>query len=371
MRPIEKFFNENEPDSDVVLEKVIEYGVDFLGGEWKNVDKSQVKVERIIGGQSNHMFHVTSSISATPFLLRIHRQGPNHVFTDTVNFAIFSERGLGPKLYGFFDGGRLEEYLPSRTLDSDTVLEPEISRKIGAAYPKYHAIEVPVSKGRRCFQAMREYLKEYQDFGGGDYEIKTTTVTYSEHPKKVSMEELYKEIDLMEKWTNELYEDTVVFCHNDLACSNVLELESNKEMILIDWEYASYNCRGFDLAMHLSETAVDFRVPHQPGIKISEELTDNPPNLQGFIEAYVDADNKLKNQTPSSEDRASQIADLIQQCQFFWPITHLFWACFVMKLGLLGYNCGVDMDVQAKDRLAVYYHLKPRTQRIYEELRKK
>ncbi|CAA84300.2 Choline kinase B1 [Caenorhabditis elegans] len=368
MRPIEKFFTENAPDSDLVIEKVIEFGIDFLGGEWKNVKKNEVKVTTILGGQSNHMFHVTSSTSATPYLLRIHRQGPSHVFMDTVNFAIFSERGLGPKLYGFFDGGRMEEFLPSRTLDSDCILDPEISRRVGAVYPKYHAIDVPVSKKRRCFQVMRESLKEYQDLGGGDYEIKPTTVTYSEHPKKISMDDLYKEIDFMEKWTNELFEDTVVFCHNDLASSNILELNSTKELVLIDWEFGSYNCRGFDLAMHLAETAADFRDSTPPGIRISEELTDNPPNLQGFCEAYVDADNKLKNRVPSNRDL--EVSNLICECQFFWPITQLFWACFVMKLALLKYNCGVDMDVQAQDRFAVYWHLKERTRKIYEDLKK-
>ena len=93
------------------------------------------------GGQSNHMFHITTSTAATPFLLRIHRQPQSQVFIDTVNFAIFSgtavifsrlstsyfisERGLGPKLYGFFEGGRMEEFLPSKTLDLDDVLKPE------------------------------------------------------------------------------------------------------------------------------------------------------------------------------------------------------------------------------------------------------
>ncbi|EFO98649.1 hypothetical protein CRE_20375 [Caenorhabditis remanei] len=162
MRPIEKLFTENEPDSDIILEKVIQLGSDFIGGEWKTVKKSQVNVSRILGGQSNHMFHVTSSNSATEYLLRIHRQGDSHVFTDTVNFAIFSERGLGPKLYGFFEGGRMEEFLPSKTLDSDRILEAEISRKVGASFPRYHAIDVPVSKERRCFQIMRESLKEYE-----------------------------------------------------------------------------------------------------------------------------------------------------------------------------------------------------------------
>ncbi|KAF1761854.1 hypothetical protein GCK72_010113 [Caenorhabditis remanei] len=125
MRQIEKLFTENEPDSDIILEKVIQMGTDFIGGEWKNVEKSQVNVNRIIEGQSNYIFHVTSSTSSTPFLLRVHRQKDSHVFTDTVIFSVFSERGIGPKLYGFFEGGRIEEYLPSKTLDSESVLKPE------------------------------------------------------------------------------------------------------------------------------------------------------------------------------------------------------------------------------------------------------
>jgi choline/ethanolamine kinase len=32
--------------------------------------------------------------------------------TDSVIFMLLSERKLGPKLYGIFPGGRLEEYIP-------------------------------------------------------------------------------------------------------------------------------------------------------------------------------------------------------------------------------------------------------------------
>ena len=37
----------------------------------------------------------------------------------------FLERGLGPKLFGFFEGGRMEEFIPSKTLNADDVLKPE------------------------------------------------------------------------------------------------------------------------------------------------------------------------------------------------------------------------------------------------------
>ncbi|CAO4369798.1 unnamed protein product [Caenorhabditis nigoni] len=411
MTEIDKFFLEHSPDSEEVLQKVIELGRDFLGGEWKNTEKTDVTVTRILGGQSNHMFHVTSSTSATPYLLRIHRQPPSQVFMDTVNFAIFSERGLGPKLYGFFEGGRMEEYLPSRTLNFDDVLNPEISQKIGTVFPLYHAIKVPVSRrcsesrvclfslmdlsekikfrisqkigtvfpfyhsikvpvsqNRRCTQLMRDWLDGYKSLGGGDYEILPTTVTYSDHPRSVSFDDLTEEINIFERWSTELYENTLVFSHNDLASGNILELNSTKDLVLIDWEFGTYNWRGFDLAMHLSETAIDFRVPFPPGIKIIEDLTENPPNLRVFCEAYLDADNKLKNHIPS--DRSTELESLIQECLFFWPLTHLFWALSAMKHALLKFENGVDLDVQARDRLAVYFNLKPRSQKIYDELKK-
>ncbi|CAI2349234.1 unnamed protein product [Caenorhabditis sp. 36 PRJEB53466] len=370
MSQLEKLFSENSVDSDVILEKVVQLGRDFLGGAWKSVEKERVNVLQIKGGQSNLMFHVTcSSSGANDFLVRIHRQPQSLVFVDTLVFSIFSERGVGPKLYGFFPGGRLEEFLPSRTMDADTILDAEVSRKIGAVLPRYHSIEVPVSQNRRCFQLMREWLDEYKSFGGGDYTITPTTITYSDHPKVLTIEDISREIDVCEKWAADIYEHTLVYSHNDLACGNVLELNDTKEIVLIDWEFSSYNSRGFDIAMHLSETALDFRVPFPPGIKISEELTDNPPNLELFCEAYIDADNKLKNRSP--DNRQSEIRALIQEVEFFWPVTHLFWGISSMRFAIKNYDSGVDQDVQAMDRWAVYFHLKPRSQRIYEELSSK
>uniref|UniRef100_A0A1I7V396 APH domain-containing protein n=1 Tax=Caenorhabditis tropicalis TaxID=1561998 RepID=A0A1I7V396_9PELO len=274
------------------------------------------------------MFHVTSSTSATPFLLRIHREGQNQFFTDIVNFSIFSERGLGPKLFGFFEEGRMEEFLPSRTLNPNDVLKPE-------------------------------------ELGGGDYQLFSTNVSYSDHPDIISVDRLIEEIDQIEKWAIELFEDTVVFCHNDLACTNILQLNSTNEIMFIDWEYATYNFRGYDLAMHLSETAV-LRITSPSGIQINEQLTDDHSNLRLFSEAYVDSDNKIKNK--NSSNRNTEIEKLIEEIQFFWPITHLFWACLIMKLGRMECNYGLNMNIQARDRLAVYFHLKSRTENIYKDL---
>ena len=48
-------------------------------------------------------------------LLRIYgqiiREHPETVVKDSVIFALLSERGMGPRLYGVFTGGRVEEYI--------------------------------------------------------------------------------------------------------------------------------------------------------------------------------------------------------------------------------------------------------------------
>lgn len=39
-------------------------------------------------------------------------QGVDSLVSESVMFAILAERTLGPKLYGIFPEGRLEQYLP-------------------------------------------------------------------------------------------------------------------------------------------------------------------------------------------------------------------------------------------------------------------
>lgn len=49
-------------------------------------------------------------------LLRVYfnPETESHLVAESVIFTLLSERHLGPKLYGIFSGGRLEEYIPVR-----------------------------------------------------------------------------------------------------------------------------------------------------------------------------------------------------------------------------------------------------------------
>lgn len=45
----------------------------------------------------------------------------------------------------------------------------------------------------------------------------------------------------------------VVFCHNDVQALNILFNGSKDKVYFIDFEYASYNYRGWDIGNHMCE----------------------------------------------------------------------------------------------------------------------
>lgn len=57
-----------------------------------------------------------------------------------------------------------------------------------------------------------------------------------------------------------------MFCHNDLQEGNILlrQNTSKPELVVIDFEYCSYNYRGFDLANHFAEWQFDYKVDVLP-----------------------------------------------------------------------------------------------------------
>lgn len=58
----------------------------------------------------------------------------------------------------------------------------------------------------------------------------------------------------------------VVFCHNDMQEGNILlrQTKTKRELMLIDFEFAAYNYRGFDMANHFVEWQYDYTAPEYP-----------------------------------------------------------------------------------------------------------
>lgn len=61
----------------------------------------------------------------------------------------------------------------------------------------------------------------------------------------------------------------IVFSHNDLQENNILNNPETHELHFIDFEYANFNYRGFDLGNHFCEWTIEYNDKYDSGFQVS------------------------------------------------------------------------------------------------------
>ncbi|XP_039560514.1 choline/ethanolamine kinase [Passer montanus] len=140
-------------------------------------------------------------------------QGLDSLVLESVMFAILAERALGPRLFGVFPQGRLEQYLPSRRLRTEELREPRVSAEIAVNMARFHGMAMPFNKEPKwLFGTMEGYLQQISE------------LTFSE-PEQLQQLEQLRGYNLEQEMRSlrDLLEATpspVVFCHNDVQEGN-------------------------------------------------------------------------------------------------------------------------------------------------------
>ena len=225
------------------------------------------------GGWSSRLYLVeaissntdlSKSISqVTKFLIRLYGgkyHGPDEAesfvtldkATQVLIYFKCGELGLGPKIYGVFNGGRLEEYIPSHTLTNSEVQDPEIQTQLMRKLVRFHHLQVPVTNRRiDMIEKPAERFLIYESERGRSYLCKVC----AHHGQSVE--------DYAFDWRPELewfrkivpkVQSPDVLCTNDMNHMNCLirdEPDQFGEIVtLVDYELASMNPRGRDLGNH-------------------------------------------------------------------------------------------------------------------------
>ncbi|XP_008309642.1 choline kinase alpha isoform X2 [Cynoglossus semilaevis] len=240
---------------------------EFLHGAWKNLEEEEFCISVIRGGLSNKLFLCSLSDSVDSdgeeprsVLLRLYgailqmscnkgdstqsnkenqTQGTEAMILESVMFAILAERELGPKLYGIFPQGRLEQYIPSRKLDTSELSHPPISAEVAEKMAKFHAMRMPFNKEPKwLFGTMDKYMDQVMNL---DFTRESHRCRYN----RLLSYNLPQEMDVLKSLLDST-PSPVVFCHNDCQEGNILLLnaqntEDRQKLMLIDFEYSSYN----------------------------------------------------------------------------------------------------------------------------------
>ncbi|XP_065203007.1 choline/ethanolamine kinase isoform X2 [Planococcus citri] len=353
----------------------------YLPGAWKKITTSDVEVTRISGGLSNWLYHVKllkhvnnyAESSPREVMLRLYGQSHGecniqHLISESVVFALLSERKLGPKLHGVFTGGRIEEYIPARPLKLAEMSDPKLSMWIAEKMAALHSLNLPLSKEPSFIW---ETTKRWLDEVGDVHALQFDNVRLQTLLKR----DLYTELKWLRSYLTKFH-SPVVFCHNDMQEGNILiksqsqpqlqqlqpqqqshnddefvvvaddKPSSSASLIIIDYEYCAYNYRAFEIANHFMEWVFDYKVPDYPYFSVH---VDNYPTMQQqrtFVEHYL--------KSLGSDESADVI---LEEVKHFTLATHFLWVIWSL---INGKSSKITFGYWefAAERLQMYYTLK-------------
>uniref|UniRef100_A0A023FM34 Putative choline kinase n=1 Tax=Amblyomma cajennense TaxID=34607 RepID=A0A023FM34_AMBCJ len=311
---------------------------EFLSGTWKSISSRDMVFKSVSGGLSNLLYYCSLPETHTPLygepsqvLMRMYGQIPSEgsdtTVTESVICTLLSERNLGPKLYGVFPGGRLEEYIPARALTLQQLKDPEISLLIANKLARVHVLQAPLVKEPTwLFNNMNRWLKYARS-------IKVDTVPIKDQNMAVKLLtfDLAAEVSWLKGFLAKT-ESPIVFCHNDLQEGNILFMDGpgpkEENMVFIDYEYCAYNYRGFDLANHFCEWMYDYSYPEHPYFKALPEDYPSVEHQRLFISRYLSTYTRCQTLTQDHAQPSSKLysADyVLREARVFTLASHLFW----------------------------------------------
>lgn len=396
-----------------VIQKLHKQCARSLAGSWsvpENVDIQELRS----CGLSNYLFsaclrdHVPV-IAGEPrkVLIRVYgevlRSSVDSIVLDSVNFAILSEKRIGPSLYGVFPGGRIEEFIESRPLLASELSIPKVMEAIARHTARIHRLNMPFCKQPTfLLKMMEKFLAQLT--GAREPPSRPTPnlsktslaelqVEYDRHVTEsdvgewvtvgfLETQQMALQFRLCEEfaWLKAKFQESpkdmfpVVFCHNDLQENNILVLdkpgeEGTYELLPIDFEYAGYNYRAFDVGNHFNEWCYDYAIQDPPYYTYNYDLYPSREQQAFFWTAYFNADCVERNSSgdcgspDTTNDHTSQLNGehdfdkLWIETAYGSLYSHLFWAAWSLVQSQIS-SIRFRFNEYAASRMDAYHRLK-------------
>ncbi|KNE58486.1 hypothetical protein AMAG_04057 [Allomyces macrogynus ATCC 38327] len=208
-----------------------------------------------------------------------------------------SETGYGPRLLATFANGRFEEFLDAATLTKHDLRDPPTSALIAAKLATLHSVaeSFPLSPGladrRKADPEIWATLDKYLSMA--DPALGPILETYPDRTARaqraVHVPTLRSLLAKIRVALDSHLKAATVFAHNDLQYGNVLRHHVNGEIILVDYEYSSFNYRAFDFGNHFCEWMADYHgdEPHVLDPRAAPSVQQRHKFLAAYADAYA------------------------------------------------------------------------------------
>ena len=169
--------------------------------------------------------------------------------------------GLGPKLYGVFEGGRVEEFVPSHQLREVDLVNNELVLQIARKLARYHSLRVPMRKKQRDILKVAETY--YQRYSIDNF-VKFAKLLDCD-PSFMTDFDWKSEIAWLRE-SEPRIGGRLVTLHGDVNKNNILvrdEVDSfNERIMIIDYENSAIEYRGRDIGMFFAAKTIEVDDTH-------------------------------------------------------------------------------------------------------------
>lgn len=335
---------------------------------WRRVpmDHSDaISVQRLSGALTNAVYVVsppddlprtegTSSSSSfrrppPKLLLRIYGPQVEHLIDRESELAVLrrlARKHIGPRLLGTFANGRFEEFFHAQPLSPEELRNPDTSRQIAKRMRELHdgmdLLESERDEGPFVWRnwdkwlARVEQIVQWMDEQVAALPTDGTTVSKPTGTRAwlrrglilgVPWAQFHKVVGQYRTWLEEQYRrgdagtlrDRLVFAHNDTQYGNILRLvpsgesplllpaNTHKQLVVIDFEYASANPRGLEFANHFTEWCYNYHDKRKPYACVAARYP-TAEEQDRFVRAYVRHRPQFNYDTPKLAPIDSNVA---------------------------------------------------------------
>ncbi|KAI2639324.1 kinase-like protein [Xylaria nigripes] len=293
-----------------------------------------ISVERLSGALTNAVYVVTPPKGLTErvesgkknpakLLLRVYGPKVEHIIDRQNELNVLRRLGrkkIGPRLLGTFANGRFEQYLNAVTLTSEDLRDPDTSKQIAKRMRELHdgmeLLEEEKAGGPAVLKNWDHWLARVSqaisfmdakilagDLGpvrnAADAWKTRGLICGTDWPTFKAMLDRYRQY-LFDRYDGpKVVKEHLVFCHNDTQYGNILRVRpddkkspllqpnyEHKQLVVIDFEYAAANVRGFEFANHFSEWCYDYHDEAAP-FACNVDRYPTPEEQYRLIKAYV------------------------------------------------------------------------------------
>ena len=311
-----------------------------LKDSWTSITEDDIDVVSLDGGVVNRIFVCHNKKSNEKVLIRLYggradseicsRMKNISLEGEVLVFHLLEVNGVGPKLLGVFDGGRIEEYLEGTNVLSNEDYKDDMTMKFFAEkLGKMHSTYVPVSK-KPCdyiniirtnftkhwsalIEGVKNDMSKFTDITEKQQKFLQLTLDY----------DWFRLIHWFEENINR-FKGRIVFSHNDMNQGNFL-VAKDKSVTFIDFEFCGYNFRGCDIGMHFKHrTFPPKESPDQAKLKYPSE-----EERRKFVKWYLKEAKKNYDPIDESIDNENHV---LLEAELYGGLYYLLNVCNVVTL---------------------------------------